>query len=305
MSGRGGARSGGRGGRFGRGGGRSRGRGSNFASAGSSKQKGLCEALGSHVFDYGQKGSADKMRTSMEKFIQYVGTTFGEDIRNELENETTVVIDAPTLSDEIKERHEKRVTVLREAQENLQRVREKRVPVLEAAVKDGKDEEAEMKLALLQNEIAQAAYDMTLDIPIELTDEEKTQHSIAWRTYRERKNNLEKDRGKVFSLLHGQCMQLLEDRMKQDADWTATSTSYDPLTLWALIKKTILAQTEDQYPFATVYDQEMAFYSFRQDTLTNGQYYEKFNTKVDVGKVAFFSIRRYGHLLFIGECTKG
>jgi hypothetical protein len=50
-----------------------------------------------------------------------------------------------------------------------------------------------------------------------------------------------------------------------------------------LIEKTTLAQTEDQYPFATVYAQELAFYSFKQDSLTNPQWYERFNTKVDVG----------------------
>jgi hypothetical protein len=55
------------------------------------------------------------------------------------------------------------------------------------------------------------------------------------------------------------------------------------LTLYRLIEKTVLAQTEDQYPFATVYDQVMAFYSFRQETLSNPQWYERFNTKVDVG----------------------
>jgi hypothetical protein len=61
------------------------------------------------------------------------------------------------------------------------------------------------------------------------------------------------------------------------------STSYDPLALYQLIEKTILAQTEDQYPFATVYDQELAFYSFRQDSLSNLQWYEHFNMKVNVG----------------------
>jgi hypothetical protein len=50
-----------------------------------------------------------------------------------------------------------------------------------------------------------------------------------------------------------------------------------------LIEKTILARTEDQYPFATVHDQKLAFYSFKQDALTNPQWYEHFNTKVDVG----------------------
>jgi hypothetical protein len=44
-----------------------------------------------------------------------------------------------------------------------------------------------------------------------------------------------------------------------------------------------LAQMEDQYPFATLYDQELGFYSFRQETMSNPQWYEKFNTKVDFG----------------------
>jgi hypothetical protein len=40
--------------------------------------------------------------------------------------------------------------------------------------------------------------------------------------------------------------------------------SYDPLTLYRLIERTVLAQTEDRYPFSTVYDQELSFYSFKQ-----------------------------------------
>jgi hypothetical protein len=71
--------------------------------------------------------------------------------------------------------------------------------------------------------------------------------------------------------------------MKQDTEWTNVSTSYYPLNLYRLIERTLLAQTEDQYPFATVCDQELSFYSSRQDTLSNPQCYEQFNTKVDVG----------------------
>ena len=78
-------------------------------------------------------------------------------------------------------------------------------------------------------------------------------------------------------------MQVLLDKMKHDADWDTTSQSYDPLTLYRLIEKTILGQTEDQYPFATVYEQECALYSFGQNQLTNEQWYERFNTKIDVG----------------------
>jgi hypothetical protein len=71
--------------------------------------------------------------------------------------------------------------------------------------------------------------------------------------------------------------------MKQDTNWNAASTSYNPLDLYQLIEKKMLAQMEDQYPFATVYNQELGFYSFWQETMSNPQWYEKFNTKVDVG----------------------
>jgi hypothetical protein len=85
-------------------------------------------------------------------------------------------------------------------------------------------------------------------------------------------------------LIQGKCTQLLHDKMKQDTGWTVVSTSYDPLTLYSLIERTILAQTEDQYPFATVYDQELLFYLFKQETLSNPQWNERFNTKVDVSE---------------------
>jgi hypothetical protein len=51
-----------------------------------------------------------------------------------------------------------------------------------------------------------------------------------------------------------------------------------------LIKKTVLVQTEDQHPFATVYDQELGLHSFRQETLSNAQWHRRFNVKVDVGE---------------------
>ena len=65
--------------------------------------------------------------------------------------------------------------------------------------------------------------------------------------------------------------------------WTTVETLYDPLQLISTIEKTILAQTEDQYPFTIVYEQELSLYDFCQNTMTNDQCYERFNTKVDVG----------------------
>jgi len=144
------------------------------------------------------------------------------------------------------------------------------------------DPEAPLKVAVLENEMAQADFKANEPIPIKLTDSEKTQESNEWRSYRERTTQLTKNRGQAYSLILGQCTQMLQDKMKQDADWNTVSTSYDPLQLYRLIEKTILAQTEDQYPFATVYNQDLGLYSFRQEIMTNAQWYERFNTKVDV-----------------------
>ena len=81
------------------GGGRFRGRRSNYTSAASSTKKGLCVvALGNNVFDYRQKGSAEQMRTTWEKIVQYVGTTYRQDISNELQNKTRVTLAEPAQS---------------------------------------------------------------------------------------------------------------------------------------------------------------------------------------------------------------
>jgi hypothetical protein len=133
-------------------------------------------------------------------------------------------------------------------------------------------------------------------VPIQLTDSEMTQNINAWRTYQERTSSLAKHQGQTYSLILGQCSQLLKDKMKQDIDWTTVSVSYGPLILYRLIEKSILAQTEDQYPFATVYDQELSFYQFRQDNMNNPQWYERFNTKVDVGD-AIGNTRQHRSLL--------
>jgi hypothetical protein len=58
----------------------------------------MCGNLSTNVFDYGQKSAADLMRTSWEKLVQYVGTNYGQDISNELQNKITVDIIEPVHS---------------------------------------------------------------------------------------------------------------------------------------------------------------------------------------------------------------
>jgi hypothetical protein len=96
--------------------------------------------------------------------------------------------------------------------------------ILEAAAALGVDPDAPMQLAILDNQIAEGDYKQNNEVPIKLLDSEKTQYNNNWKTYQERNALLMKHRGQAFSLILGQCTQLLQDRMKQDTNWNMAST---------------------------------------------------------------------------------
>jgi hypothetical protein len=86
-------------------GGCSRGQGQNYTVSANAAKKGLCANLGTNVFDYGHKSAADQMRISWEKLAQYVGTNYGQDISNELQNNTTVILVEPVHTDDVLLKH--------------------------------------------------------------------------------------------------------------------------------------------------------------------------------------------------------
>jgi hypothetical protein len=193
--------------------------------------KGLCTNLGTNVFDYGQKSSADQMRLSWEKLVHYVGTNYGQNSSNELQNKITAIIVKPVHTDDVMARHGVREVMIQSGQMNIQRARKSQENILQATVDKGEDMDAPMNLAILQNEIAQGEFATNIEVPVELNDSQKTQSGNEWRTYLERNTNLIKHQGQTFWMIQGQCTELLQDKMKQDTDWTIVSTSYDPLTL--------------------------------------------------------------------------
>ena len=127
-------------GRGGRGrGGRGRGRGNSYSGTGvtTTKHKGLCSALGIHVFDYGQKAAADQMRTTWEKIVHHAGTIYGHDISNELLNKKTVLILEPEYTLEVLTKHEERVLRNQSQQQRLQTARLAQQNALSLAVEEG------------------------------------------------------------------------------------------------------------------------------------------------------------------------
>jgi hypothetical protein len=130
-----GGRNNGRGG-HGRGGrgGRSRGRGQNYTGSDNAARKGLCANIGTHVFEYGQKYAANQILTSWENLAQYVGTNYGQDISNGLQNKITVILVEPVHTDDVLLKHSLRETMIRNGPINIQRARKSQEAILEAAV---------------------------------------------------------------------------------------------------------------------------------------------------------------------------
>jgi hypothetical protein len=103
--------------------------------------------------------------------------------------------------------------MIRSGQRNIQRARQAQEKSIEAAVL-AKDPDATMKLTILQNEIARGDFSSSNEVAMELNDSEKTQFSNEWRTFQERNANLIMHQGQAFSLIQGQCTQLLQDKSR-------------------------------------------------------------------------------------------
>jgi hypothetical protein len=118
---------------------------------------------------------------------------------------------------------------------------------------------------------------------MKLTKDEKISHSNAWRTHRETTESLKKSTGKVYSLLIGQCTQVLINKMKQETEWVAISEAFDPILLFKLIEKFVLKQSNNQYATAVLIAEHLLILTFWQDDhLSNTAYYDHFTTRVEV-----------------------
>ena len=62
-----------------------------------------------------------------------------------------------------------------------------------------------------------------------------------------------------------------------------------------------MAQIEYQYPFLTIYDQEISFYKCHQGSMNNSQWYEGFNTKVDVYKSIGVNLQHKSLLEYVAQ----
>jgi hypothetical protein len=158
-------------------GGRGRGRGSSCTGTGTAaaKHNGLCIDIGNHVFDYGQKEAADQMRTTWEKTVHHMGAIYGHEISNELLNKKTVIIPEPAYTQEVMDKHDLQELRHKSQQQRLAKARRIQSTALKTADKDVNTGPT-MKMAILENEVEEATYQDTIELPIKLIEIEQTHH---------------------------------------------------------------------------------------------------------------------------------
>jgi hypothetical protein len=166
MSGHGGRGRSGRGGRAGRGSGG--GRGSAYSGGkGKTTKVGLCKDLEGNVFDFETTLAADQMRITQEKIVQYIGAKYGEDIANELQNKTRVVLSAPTYSSVTLTCHTLQIALVRNQQVTMKTARLSSCTLLEAEIANNPTNRTLVtELAKLNNDISQGDFEADRTCPL-------------------------------------------------------------------------------------------------------------------------------------------
>jgi hypothetical protein len=248
---------------------------------------GACKDLEGHIFTIGSgnKGKdGDMLRALMEKMATYIGTKYSDKTAQEWTSGKKIVLLEPAYLQAILVRHAERVKATRECIELKPKSLRAEKTAIEAEIISAPTNCGLLKeLRKVDDQIAKGDIKLKDEVEMKLTNNEKIAHSNAWHTHQELSNSLKKSRGKFYSLLLGQCTQVLVDKMKQDADWVKISGLFDPTHFFKLIEKFVLKQSNNQYKMAVLIAEQLSILSFHQDDqIGNATYYNWFTTRVEV-----------------------
>jgi hypothetical protein len=100
--------------------------------------------------------------------------------------------------------------------------------------------------------------------------------------YIRREAILQENMQKAYSLILGQCTELLRAKLKQSADWTQVSSTFDVLELTRLIKSIVFKFDGQKFLPVSLHQAKQNFYSLCQGTMTKAEYLEKVTNLVDI-----------------------
>jgi hypothetical protein len=199
MSGWGGQGRGGRGGCTGRGPGGSRGNAYTSGRVKTTKVS-LCKDLKGNMFDFRTTSASDQMQIMQEKFAQYIGAKYGDDIANGLQNKTRIAMSAPAYPSMTMTQQALWIALVRSQKVVMLSARLSRHTSLEAeiALASG-DQSQAMELAKLNQDIAQMDFKVAHNVSIKLSDQEQINYSTQCQNHSRRISLLETHQGQRYS----------------------------------------------------------------------------------------------------------
>ena len=102
--------------------------------------------------------------------------------------------------------------------------------------------------------------------------------------YVKRDGILDENLQKAYSLIHGQCTELLKSKLKTSANWETVSSQYNMLGLLEAIKTIIYKFKDQKYLPLSLHHAKKNFYAFRQGKLPNPDYLDRFMNLVDMAE---------------------
>jgi hypothetical protein len=254
---------------------------------------GLCKELEGSIFDFGECSSADLIQTTQIKIAQYIGSQYRGDIMRELETKTEFVVPAPIFPHTATARQPAYKAMVRAKLNNnlatLMR-RKARAEVqlgMLTNMPDDSQERAVLEDTIneIESNIVKHEYELLAPVKVPLDEMEKAEWRTTEKQQAEHANKHELNRQKAFAIILGQCTQRLQDKMKDDAQWEHVNKNHKPLELYALIERVVLRQTGDEYQGANIVDNLLSVLTIRQaNNISNAQWYERFNTRVEVAE---------------------
>jgi type II secretory pathway pseudopilin PulG len=103
---------------------------------------------------------------------------------------------------------------------------------------------------------------------------------MARRTFEKQTEARRRNSSRVYALVIGQCSQALRNRIEAHERWGRVNEQSDVMELLQLIQTCMIQRQTRQKPTHSLLDAETQVYAFKQRSLANNEYYEKFKDLV-------------------------
>ena len=124
---------------------------------------------------------------------------------------------------------------------------------------------------------------MPLTEPVPPTDDDQIKFELwkmARRAYEKQTEAHHRNSYRVYALALRQCSQALHNRMEASNTWGCINDTSDMMGLLQFIQNCMIQRQTRQKPIHSLLDAEVQVYGFKQKTLPNNEYYEKFKDLV-------------------------